>query len=316
LFNQIEIAMNEFEIITEKTANFKAFINVLKYRAPHLHAEFELALVLYGELLVTLDKKSYKLSTGDIICLNPFVLHELSSAMNVPILFIQVSPSFFKNTVPMMKNIDFLETPIIGKSDSKAYGLIREKFIEFAMLFFKQEKGFALRCNGVLSLLFAELLDYLPYKMVSSQDYLNNQTKARRIKRIAEYIDRNYQGKICLSDLAKLENVTETHISHFFTENFHITFQQYLMKLRCEKARSLLLTTNLPLIDISVTCGFSDPKYLNSGFIKQYGVLPKEYRKSFGDSKLELQQSSLLSTQQILSNKTSLALLQRSVDLD
>jgi AraC-like DNA-binding protein len=104
-----------------------------------------------------------------------------------------------------------------------------------------------------LSLLFSELLDYIPYKIVNSQDYLNNQTKAHRMKRIVEYIDKNYQGKIYLSDLAKMESVTDTHISHFFTENFHITFQQYLMKLRCEKARSLLLTTNLPLIDISVT---------------------------------------------------------------
>ncbi len=305
--------MNEFEIITEKTANFKAFINVLKYRTPHLHAEYELALVLYGELLVTVDNKSYKLTKGDIICLNPFVLHELSSTMNAPILFIQVNPSFFKNIFPMMKNIDFLETPIISKSDSPSYNSIREKFIEFAMHYFNREKGFALRCNGILSLLFSELLDYIPYKIVSSQDYLNNQTKAHRMKRIVEYIDKNYQGKIYLSDLAKMENVTDTHISHFFTENFHITFQQYLMKLRCEKARSLLLTTNLPLIDISVTCGFSDPKYLNNGFIKQYGVLPRDYRTQFLEKKLSVQQSSILSTQQILSEKTSLSLLQRYI---
>ena len=110
-----------------------------------------------------------------------------------------------------------------------------------------------------------------------------------------------------------MEHVTETHLSHFFTANFHMSFQEYLMKLRCEKARSLLLTTDLTLIDISISCGFSDPKYLNKAFRKMYNCLPREYRITFDNQKLVVQQSSMLSTQNILSNPTSLLLLDKYV---
>ena len=49
------------------------------------------------------------------------------------------------------------------------------------------------------------------------------------------------------------------------------------LSLRCEKARQLLLLTDLNLLDIALELGFSDIKYLNKAFEKQYGYSPSEY---------------------------------------
>ena len=62
-------------------------------------------------------------------------------------------------------------------------------------------------------------------------------------------------------------------------------------------------------MNISISCGFSDPKYFNKGFLQQYGCLPKEYRKNFKTEKLEEQQKSMLSTQEFLSESSSLIIL-------
>ncbi len=302
---------HEFEIITEKNINFKAFINVLKYRAPHIHTEYELGLVLYGNIGLNIEDKSYYLSAGDMVFVSPFTVHELSSEMNVPMLFLQVNPSFFYGTIPMLRSINFSSSNIIKADDSYTYLHLRDLMIKFSKLFFIKDDFYELKCAGLLNLLFYEILKILPYKIVSNNDFKNHHSKAARIKRIAEYIENNYQDKITLKTLALMEHVTETHISHFFTENFHMTFQEYLMKLRCERARSLLLTTDLSLIDISISCGFSDPKYLNKTFKKLYSCMPRDYRKNLGKQKLYVQQSSMLSTQQILSDNTSLLLLDK-----
>lgn len=307
---------HEFEFITDKTSNFKAFVNVLKYRTPHIHLDYEIGILLYGQLTVRVAEKEDLLEAGDILCLNPCEVHEFLSNREAAILLIQVNPSYFHSIYPAMQNIRFAEDCAKADFHSEIYMKLRRRLYDFAATLMKHEYRYELRCAGMLNLLFVDLLDYVPCEDVSSDNLKLGNAKASRIRRIAGYIENNYSEKIRLSDLADLEGITATHMSHFFTDNFHMTFQEYLTKLRCEKARSLLLTTDLSLFDISYSCGFSDPKYLNAGFTKQYNIAPKEYRAAFGREKLESQQNSMLTTQQILSDTTSLVLLNRYMNYD
>ena len=81
-----------------------------------------------------------------------------------------------------------------------------------------------------------------------------------------------------LSEVAEKMGYSMSYLSHFIKECFGISFQEYLMILRCEKARQLLHTTKLPQLDICESCGFSDPKYFKKSFYSLYGCFPKEYR--------------------------------------
>ena len=56
--------------------------------------------------------------------------------------------------------------------------------------------------------------------------------------------------------------------------------------------------------------GFSDPKYFNKSFKEQYGCTPKQYRKDFEKLELKEQQRNMLSTQEFLSDRASLVLLE------
>ena len=251
------------------------------------------------------------MEAGDILCLNPCEVHEFISQDQAALLLIQVNPSYFHSIYPSMQNTMFDTVKAAADFHSQTYMSLRRKMYDFASTYMKREHRYELKCAGMLDLMFVDLLDYVPITEVSSEDTKMNKTKADRIRRLAGYIENNYTEKITLNDLAQIEDITETHLSHFFTENFHMTFQEYLTKLRCEKARGLLITTDLSLFDISYSCGFSDPKYFNKGFLKQYNSTPKQYRAAFGDEKLSNQAASMLTTQQILSDNTSLVLLNR-----
>lgn len=302
---------HEFEFITDKTANFKAFINVLKYRAPHIHLDYELGLLLYGNLTIIMEDNSYHLKSGDIMCMNPCQIHEFASDNEATLLLIQVNPSYFNNIFPLIHSLNFKIPCSKADPQNPVYNSIKSNMIKFAELFMTKDARYELKCAGILNLMFSDLIDYIPHTESSASARQSAAGKADRIRRIADYIDNNYSEKIRLSDVASLENVTATHMSHFFKDNFLMTFQEYLTKIRCEKARSLLLTTDLSLFDVSISCGFSDPKYLNSGFKRQFNCLPKDYRSQFGHEKLAVQQVSMLTTQQILSDQTSLILLDK-----
>lgn len=302
---------HEFELITNKTSNFKAFINVLSYRTPHIHLDYEIGLILGGELSVIVENGEHHFKQGDIMCFNPCQIHEFKSEEQATLLLIQVNPSYFNNIFPLIQSIEFTSIHSPKDEENLLYIKVRNNLIDFAEMYMKKEPLFELRCAGTLNILFSDILSLIPYQETSADSLLSARNKASRIRMIADYIENNYMEKIKLSDLAGLLNITETHMSHVFSDNFHMTFQEYLMRLRCEKARSLLLMTDLSLFDISYSCGFSDPKYLNQGFLRQFNCLPKEYRKRFGHQKLENQQKSMLTTQQILSDKTSLIILEK-----
>ena len=108
-----------------------------------------------------------------------------------------------------------------------------------------------------------------------------------------------------------MQHLSLHYLSHLFKDYFQMSFQQYLAALRCEKARQLLLLTNPNLLDISMESGFSDIKYLNKAFARQYGYSPREYRVQFDREELPAKQRSILSTQEFLSAKASLVWLSR-----
>lgn len=304
---------HEFEIITDKTSYFKSFVNVLKYRSPHIHLDYEMGIILNGELIIRIEDQEYLLAPGDILCLNPCEIHELEATNQVTLLLLQVNPAYFHRLYPAMQNIIFTKEYIKADDTNPTYLNLKEEMYKFASTYMKKEDKYELKCAGLLNFMFCDILELFPQERVSSEMQNSARNKADRIRRIADYLEKNYSEKIKLSDLADLENITVTHMSHFFTDNFHMTFQDYLTKLRCEKARSLLLMTDLSLFDISFSCGFSDPKYFNKGFLKQYNCSPKEYRSNFGHEKLDVQQASMLTTQQIMSDKTSLVILSKYV---
>ena len=107
------------------------------------------------------------------------------------------------------------------------------------------------------------------------------------------------------ADLARELGLTMSYLSHFFKDSFGLSFQACLMKMRCEKARQLLLLTDFSLLDISIACGFSDIKYFNQGFARQFGCSPRQYRSAFEREELSRQQKSMLSTQDFLSPAAS-----------
>lgn len=147
--------------------------------------------------------------------------------------------------------------------------------------------------------------------MISQKEKAASLARQARMKKIVQYIDDHYKEKLLLSDIAVQTQLNLYYLSHFFKEAFGTSFQNYIAKLRCEHARQLLLLTDYSLLDISLNCGFSDPKYFNKGFLEQYGCTPKDYRNNFRNAHLERYQGPRLCTQEILSEQESLVILER-----
>lgn len=105
------------------------------------------------------------------------------------------------------------------------------------------------------------------------------------IRKAAEYIRKNYTAKITLEEVASFVYLSPSYFSKVFKEEMNCNFNTYLNKIRIDKSKSMLLSDNIKLIDISGLVGFEDQSYFSKVFKKLTGVTPGKYRESRGQIK-------------------------------
>ncbi len=302
---------DEFEIVPHnQIRDFRLFLVNMLYRTPHIHRDLELNLVLDGRVSLLSGADLTPLKKGDLFVVNALCSHELSAAAPAMILSVQVSPLFFGSYYPKLGRTVFKKTVFSDPGD-EMQNKLRAKLLSLAHAYFVREEGYELQCVSLVNALFYDLLRLSPTELLEEKDLSAYQAKRRRLLRLTGFIEEHCGEKLLLSDLARQENLSMCYLSRIFKEFIGISFQDYLMKIRCEKARHLLLLTDYSLLDISMSCGFSDPKYFNQGFRQQYGHTPKDYRKKFLKENPPAKAQSLLTTQDFLSDELSLKMTEK-----
>ena len=83
-----------------------------------------------------------------------------------------------------------------------------------------------------------------------------------------------------LAEIAGAAGVHRVHLSREFRRYFSTTVGEFLRRKRIEHACQLVSTTEMPLAEIAMTCGFSDQSHLARHFRHMLGTTPREFRWS------------------------------------
>lgn len=127
-----------------------------------------------------------------------------------------------------------------------------------------------------------ELWEWFRDKIIFSCTNISNRTEEQSNDAIAAakaFIEANYAKNITLEDVSMEVNISSYYLSRVFKEGTGENFIDYLTKLRIEKAKELLSTTQYSMKEICMMSGYSDPNYFSKTFKKNVGVTPTEYRE-------------------------------------
>lgn len=97
------------------------------------------------------------------------------------------------------------------------------------------------------------------------------------VKSLLQYIEENYNRKIVIQDIVRHFHYSESFIVKKFKSEMGMTFNEYLIRYRVQKAMELMKEKEISLHEISVRCGFSDYKYFGVVFKKMTGSSPREF---------------------------------------
>ena len=102
----------------------------------------------------------------------------------------------------------------------------------------------------------------------------------RHYKCVLDYVQTHFSEAICVEDLAKQAALSPSHFSRLFKQTIGKSPMQFVMSYRIEQAKKQLTDKDLPLINIALSCGFSDQAHFSRVFKQSLGTTPNAYRNS------------------------------------
>ena len=101
----------------------------------------------------------------------------------------------------------------------------------------------------------------------------------KEIKKAMNYIENNLNEGIRLEEAAAFAGFSKYHFQRVFKRETGLNLYEYIQKRRLAEASSLLLNSNIRILDIAVYLCFESQEAFTRAFKKVYGLPPGQYRK-------------------------------------
>ncbi len=101
----------------------------------------------------------------------------------------------------------------------------------------------------------------------------------RSLARVVECIEARLGDDLSLRDLAEVAGISPSHFLTLFKRSTGLPPHQYLVEKRIEKAKTLLLQTDLQIAAIAARTGFADQSHLTRLMRRHLGLTPRLVRR-------------------------------------
>lgn len=131
---------------------------------------------------------------------------------------------------------------------------------------------------------YDDLFEWLKQNIVNyieRQEQRIQDLESRPVRMAKKYINTHFRENLNLETVGKEVGLNPAYFSSIFKKDTGQNFTEYVISVRMENAKRLLLQTNKELIDISYEVGYQDVKYFTKLFKKSYSLTPTEYRKLY-----------------------------------
>jgi AraC-like DNA-binding protein len=225
---------------------------------------FGIELITAGNLRFVQNGKEYVVEPGNIIIKKRGGnhLYEPGPAGFVHKRFIRLDGPIIET---IMGELGIEQLDVCRLSHPARFATLQKRAI---MLTRDQPTGYVTQ----LSLLAFEILLFV------GQDVTSSRYPAVLYASI-DYMRRNLNQKIAISDLSRTVGVSDTQLFRLFKTHVGDSPLAYFNNMKIKRAGELLRHTLIPLKEIAFSLGYEEPAYFTNQFRKAMGMSPREYRK-------------------------------------
>lgn len=261
------------------------------YYPEHDHDYIEIMYVAAGELRQKLNGQEMIMKAGDVCILDLNSRHTVYPADedNVTINILlqpeyfehkfftklsdnDVISSFFLQAIHEKKDTQRYLLLHTNTEDQRVYGMLKWMWEEQQ----NQELFSEAFCSNLLNLFFIVLarscVDMADMPQINKQHTMINQ--------VLDYISENC-ATCSITDLADHFGYSSTYMGDFIKRNTGQSFSDIRLKIRLSEAKTLLKGTNMSIVEIAESIGYSNISHFYRLFRKDCNMTPIQYRAAF-----------------------------------
>ncbi|HEX3021306.1 MAG TPA: AraC family transcriptional regulator [Lachnospiraceae bacterium] len=235
---------------------------------PHLHPYVEMVYIKEGSIEVTINGDSRILQEGEAAICFPNDIHGFCSITGSKIMTFIFSPEITGSYFGI-RNDKTLENPFIPAS-------IMDKELCSLLLLLHDEYVNSNNRYVIKGLLYTILGKLDSYFILKSSSHSYSST----IQSLLKYVEMHYHENLTLDSISKDLGFSKFYLSRIFSNKIGYQFNDYINRLRINRAQKLLNETDLPITTIALECGFESQRNFNRIFKELTSRTPTEFRKS------------------------------------
>ena len=133
--------------------------------------------------------------------------------------------------------------------------------------------------HGLLYSLLMEIIKINQQDVpVIIENGIHNRRKQTRLRNVLDYMEEHYAENLKIADIARNTFISEGYLRRLFMNYYQLTPQQYLNRIRIEKACQLLQESDDGVLEIGYKVGYESTSAYLRNFSKIVGMTPKQWR--------------------------------------
>lgn len=258
-----------------KTQARYGFLNG-RYNYPeHIHQYCEIVFCEEGSMQVTVDDKKLTMNAGDFAVISPFSIHGFYTPEYVR-RWICVFSDDFLPTFVSQNEINMAAENCVFHADEKLLAFLKgrlpdnkEELVEMSSL--------QIRLVGmIVACVFEEYLRKVK---------IEPKQKNKALVEILLYIQQHYTEDLTLRSIGNAIGYSPKYISNCISCIKNYNLPLLVNSLRIDRAKHLLLNTNMKILSIGEICGYNSEKSFYNAFRTITNTTPREYRLAKRQSK-------------------------------
>lgn len=255
---------------------------------PHWHQEVEILYFLEGCAKQQVNEHFYTAEAGDIIIIARDQLHSTYTfqGSECTVLTIQFDrdglldtaiPDKERDMASSFSNFIVFDNPV--KSHTNEGKILLECILEIHQELSSKKEGYQYIIQSMMYKIIGIAARSRCYKVLSN-DYPVKQQTRKMLEKTFKLIDEAYFEDISLKKAALESNLSVTHFCRLFRKATGMTFNDYLMFYRVNRAEKLLYSSRT-ITEIAMDCGFGSMSSFIRNFKKYKNCTPSEIRGRF-----------------------------------
>lgn len=99
------------------------------------------------------------------------------------------------------------------------------------------------------------------------------------VYRIGKYVVVHVDERLTLDNVSEGVYLNASYVSHIFKKITGMSFIQYMVMVKMDRAKILLRDSRVRIYDVAATIGYNNPEYFAKNFKRETGYSPAEYQK-------------------------------------